>query len=155
MLTPIEDPVTDRSEEVPVSPLPSPLPPSPAARRALERVALTLGLAVRDARTRHRWTLSELARRAGISIATVHHVEAGRPASLETCARIAGALGLRLDATMIDPRRPSAGRGGDPVHAAMGEIEAAVLRAHGFRVAIDEPYQHFQFAGRADVLAWS
>ena len=55
---------------------------------------------------------------------------------------------------MLDPRRPASGRRGDPVHAAMGEIEAAMLRARGFRVAIDEPYQHFQFAGRADVIAW-
>jgi hypothetical protein len=36
----------------------------------------------------------------------------------------------------------------------MGELEAATLRRHGFDVAIDEPYQHFQFAGRADVVAW-
>jgi hypothetical protein len=28
------------------------------------------------------------------------------------------------------------------------------LRQHGYEVAIDHPYQHFQFAGRADVLAW-
>ena len=41
------------------------------------------------------------------------------------------------------------------MHAAMGEIEANVLRGHGFSVAIDEPYQHYQFAGRADVLAWT
>jgi hypothetical protein len=26
--------------------------------------------------------------------------------------------------------------------------------SHGFTVAIDEPYQHYQFAGRADLLAW-
>ena len=25
----------------------------------------------------------------------------------------------------------------------------------GYRVAIDHPYQHYQFAGRADVLAWA
>ena len=37
----------------------------------------------------------------------------------------------------------------------MGELEASHLQRLGFPVAIDEPYQHFQFAGRADVLAWS
>jgi hypothetical protein len=37
----------------------------------------------------------------------------------------------------------------------MGECEAAHLARLGFKVAIDEPYQHFQFAGRADVLAWN
>ena len=36
----------------------------------------------------------------------------------------------------------------------MGELEARHLGALGYRVAIDEPYQHYQFAGRADVVAW-
>ena len=36
----------------------------------------------------------------------------------------------------------------------MGEMLAARLAGHGFPVSIDEPYQHYQFAGRADVLAW-
>ena len=50
-------------------------------------------------------------------------------------------------------RRPSDG-GEDFVHAAMGEFEARALARPGVRVSIDEPYQHYQFAGRADVLAW-
>ncbi len=37
----------------------------------------------------------------------------------------------------------------------MGEAQAAHLRRLGFEVRLDEPYQHFQFAGRADVVAWS
>jgi hypothetical protein len=37
----------------------------------------------------------------------------------------------------------------------MGELEVRLLRPHGYEVAIDHPYQHFHFAGRADVLAWS
>lgn len=36
----------------------------------------------------------------------------------------------------------------------MGELEAGHFRSHGFSVAIDEPYQHYQFAGRADLVAW-
>ena len=36
----------------------------------------------------------------------------------------------------------------------MGEYEASHLRALGFKVGIDEPYQHYQFAGRADLVAW-
>jgi hypothetical protein len=36
----------------------------------------------------------------------------------------------------------------------MGELEAAHLGGIGLRVGIDEPYQHYQFAGRADVVAW-
>ena len=33
-------------------------------------------------------------------------------------------------------------------------LEAAHFAQLGLTVAIDEPYQHFQFAGRADLLAW-
>ena len=85
----------------------------------------------------------------------VHGVEHGRPASLETYARIGTALALELRLDLIDPRRrvPSA-RAEDPVHAAMGECLASRLASFGFEVALDEPYQHYQFAGRADVLAW-
>jgi hypothetical protein len=36
----------------------------------------------------------------------------------------------------------------------MGELEARALKGPGRTLAIDEPYQHYQFAGRADVLAW-
>ena len=85
----------------------------------------------------------------------LHAVEHGRPASLETYAAIAGALGLEPRLALVDPRKRSAsGRAEDPVHAAMGEMIAARLAGHGFPVSIDEPYQHYQFAGRADVLAW-
>ena len=36
----------------------------------------------------------------------------------------------------------------------MGEVEARALAGRDRTIAIDEPYQHYQFAGRADVLAW-
>jgi hypothetical protein len=36
----------------------------------------------------------------------------------------------------------------------MGELEIAHLRGRGHGVGVDEPYQHYQFAGRADVVAW-
>jgi hypothetical protein len=85
----------------------------------------------------------------------VHAVEHGGPARLETYAAIAVALGLEPRLDLVDPRKRSAsGRAEDPVHAAMGEMIAARLAGHGFPVSIDEPYQHYQFAGRADVLAW-
>jgi hypothetical protein len=82
-------------------------------------------------------------------------VEAGQVASLESYARIAVALGLRPDLLLEDPRANPAAkhRGGeDVVHAAMGELEARLVAGEGRNVAIDEPYQHYQFAGRADVL---
>ena len=118
-------------------------------------MAATAGDDIREARTRRRWTLRELAARAGVSAAATQALEAGRPASLETYARIFTVLGLQPELHGVDPRR----RGGerrdeDPVHSAMGELEAGHLRRLGFRVSLDEPYQHYQFAGRADLMAW-
>jgi len=57
---------------------------------------------------------------------------------------------------MVDPKRRQrrSNLSADPVHSAVGELESGHLRKLGFPVAIDEPYQHFQFAGRADVIAW-
>jgi hypothetical protein len=57
---------------------------------------------------------------------------------------------------MVDPRARGARlRDDDPVHAAMAEILAQRLARAGVLIAIDEPYQHYQFAGRGDVVAWS
>lgn len=69
---------------------------------------------------------------------------------------MARALGLRFEATLVDPRRRESrpDLGMDLVHSAMGEQEARHLRGLGFPVGIDEPYQHYQFAGRADLVAW-
>lgn len=70
--------------------------------------------------------------------------------------RIVVALGLRLDFAVTDPRRKvqRPGFSSDVVHSAMGEFEAAHFRGLGLRVGLDEPYQHYQFAGRADLVAW-
>jgi hypothetical protein len=85
----------------------------------------------------------------------VHWTESGRPASLLTYARLATALDLQPTLELVDPRkRAHAARSEDPVHAAMGELEARYLSAHGHTVALDEPFQHYQFAGRADVVAF-
>jgi transcriptional regulator with XRE-family HTH domain len=129
----------------------------PAVAAVVERTAVLIGAAIYDGRTRRRWTLRRLAHDAGLSLAVVQGIETGRRASMESYVRLAHALGFSLEVELTDPRRrrgPSA-RDEDPVHAAMGELEAAHLRGLGFEVAIDEPYQHYQFAGRADVVAWS
>jgi transcriptional regulator with XRE-family HTH domain len=117
--------------------------------------AAYLGIVIADARRRRGWPLRELAARAGISVGGLHAIEHGRAASLETYAAIGRALGRELHVDLIDPRRRAATAGlEDPVHAAMGEAIARQLAAQGRVVAIDEPYQHYQFAGRADLLAW-
>ncbi len=101
-------------------------------------------------------TLRQLGLRAGLSLGAVQSIENGAAGSIDAYVRLATALGMRLDVELADPRRRlrHLDRPADPVHSAMGEFEAAHLRQLGFGVGVDEPYQHFQFAGRADVVAW-
>lgn len=120
------------------------------------RLAGHLGLTARDERLRRGWPLREVAARAGLSTSFVQAVERGRPAGLAAYSAIAAALGLDPEFDFVDPRRRAkAVRREDPVHAAMGEAIAQRLRSHGLEIALDDPFQHYQFAGRADVLAWS
>ena len=138
-----------------MSPSPHRARPSPAAVQALARVSVAAGDLIRAERSRRKLTLRELAAHAGVSAAAIAHVEAGHPASLETYARLATALEMRLELGLVDPRRRTApSREADLVHAAMGDAEARHLRSLGFDVGLDVPYQHYQFAGRADLLAW-
>jgi hypothetical protein len=129
--------------------------PFDESNRAAARLAAHIGLMITDARYARHWTLRELAHRSGLAVSSLHAIEHGRPASLESYAAVARALGLELRVDLLDPRkRATTVRAEDPVHSAMGEMIAARMAGHGFTVAIDEPYQHYQFAGRADVLAW-
>jgi transcriptional regulator with XRE-family HTH domain len=116
------------------------------------------GIELRAARIGRRWTLRGLADRAGVAVASAHAAESGRPVSLETYARLAIALGQRPVLSFEARSRTGSNRlsrpGRDLVHAAMGEAEARQLGLHGYSLALDEPYQHFHFAGRADLLAW-
>lgn len=77
------------------------------------------------------------------------------PVSMEAYARVTTALDLWPELLASDPRQRQRANVQDQdfVHAAMGELQAGRLRASGFTVAMDEPYQHYQFAGRADVVA--
>ena len=123
----------------------------------VSRLFVLAGVAIREARRARRWSVRELASRAGISRVLAYRIEAGRPVSLEGIVRATGALGLRADIQLLDPRRRADSRAAlsvDAVHSAMGELEAAQLRGRAFSVGMDEPYQHFQFAGRADLVAW-
>src|SRR3989304_70549 len=81
---------------------------SPAAVQALARVSVAAGDLIRAERSRRKLTLRELAARAGVSAAAIAHVEAGHPASLETYARLATALEMRLELGLVDPWRGGA-----------------------------------------------
>ncbi len=131
--------------------------PSNVARSHATRLGVELGSVVRDERLARGWTQRDLAEKAGLSAATVCHIESGDIRPIETYARLAAVLALRPEFHLVDPRRKRGGarRDEDPVHAAMGEIEAAHFRSLGFDVSLDEPFQHYQFAGRADLIAWS
>ena len=59
--------------------------------------ARLLGLEIARARRERRWTVTELAERAGISRVTVHSVEAGAPSvAIGTVFELATLLGLDL-----------------------------------------------------------
>jgi hypothetical protein len=113
-------------------------------------------MVAREERLRRHWPLREVARRADLSVSFVHGIEHGRPASLAAYVAVAAALGLEPAFELVDPRRRRSVAGHeDPVHAAMGEAIAQRMGSVGMEVALDDPFQHYQFAGRADLLAWS
>lgn len=120
---------------------------------AVSRVASDLGREVHEERARRSWTLRMLAHKAHLSTSTLHGIETGATASLDAYVRISLAFGWTPQFLLQTPRGQATSRDADPVHAAMGEIEAAHFRGLGFEVALDEPYQHYQFAGRADLVA--
>lgn len=126
--------------------------PPPRAIALAQRLALELGLQVRDERTRRRWTLAQLGERAAMSPGSVHRVESGAASSLDGYARLGVALGLDMRFALASDRAQGARRDADAVHAAMGEMEARHFGALGHEILLDEPYQHYQFAGRADVV---
>jgi transcriptional regulator with XRE-family HTH domain len=131
-------------------------PATPSAAALANRIASAIGLAVLEERRRRGWTTRDVAQRARVAASTVSSVEARRRASLDVYARLAVALGLQMQVVLDvgGSSRPQR-EGADLVHAAMGELWAELLAGCGYEVAIDQPYQHYQFAGRADVLAWT
>jgi transcriptional regulator with XRE-family HTH domain len=73
--------------------------PNTAAADVRRRVALS----VTELRTERHWSRAELARRAGVSPATVARAEGGQQIRINTLARLAGALSV--PATRLLARR--------------------------------------------------
>ena len=92
---------------------------------------------------------------SGVPRSTIHDLESGESTSLQNYLQLARALRLRPEFSFVDSRRcDPLNRQRDAVHAAMSEAQAAHLRRAGCEVRLDEPYQHYQFAGRGDLVAW-
>ena len=126
--------------------------PAPKSQALARAIAVTLGQDVRLERLRRQWRLEDLARRAGMSVAAIHSIESGEVSSIGGYARIAVAFGWDPAFSLRTPRLTATQRDADPVHAALGEIEASHFRRPDREVRLDEPYQHYQFSGRADGL---
>jgi transcriptional regulator with XRE-family HTH domain len=100
-----------------------------AERRNQELVA-RLGESMRSARRRRRLSQRTLGARAGVGATTVGRIErgGGAPASLDTWARLTGALGLPFRVELgRDPIEQTADAG----HLAIQELLLRLGRAHG------------------------
>ena len=116
-----------------MSPFPFRRPPTPAAASLLNFGAVNAGTRIREARRGRGWSSARLAEAAGVSRTLVHSVEQGNVSTIETYVRLASAPGLYLELAMPDRRRHlTTPRDEDPVHAAMGEFEAAHLLKAGY-----------------------
>src|SRR5687767_8728545 len=95
--------------------------PAPeAVLHAQRRLWIGLGQQLRDARIARRWTVADLATRAGVSSDVVYLIEAGKTASTEAALRLVTALGRHIELDLVDPRRRGemrAALSGDPVHS--------------------------------------
>lgn len=116
----------------------------------LSRLCDRLGTTLRAGRLSHGWTLRAVADAAGLSPAAVARLEQGGPGGLATYLRLAEVLGLRLTwelhalTTTLEAE--------DAVHAVMAEVQARRFGTGSRLVLIDEPYQHFRFGGRGDLV---
>lgn len=129
-------------------------PASPRSHAGLRAFHAVLGTRLNEARIDRGWPVERLATESGVSRGLVYLALRGGSVSLEAALRMVGALGLKLEWDLVDPRRKTPRPRQDVVHSAMGEFEARHLGRLGYKRAIDEPYQHYQFAGRADLVAW-
>lgn len=116
----------------------------------LDRLCRRLGAAIRTSRQAHGWSTQQVADAAGLSRSAVTRLEGGKAGGLATYQRIADALELRLSweltslATTLEAE--------DAVHAVMAEVQARRFATGTRQVLVDEPYQHFRFAGRGDLV---
>src|SRR5262245_46380102 len=103
-----------------------------AGAREAARATATLGLDLRRARRRRRWTLAHLADLVGISPTRIHELESGQGASapLATWFALGSALGRPFGATFTR-ESPASAEPADAGHLAAQEIVLRFARAVG------------------------
>src|SRR5689334_12789198 len=110
-----------------MSPAPFKSPQPKAVEAAVNRLSADFGRMVRDARLARKWSTQQLADAAGLSRTRLYEIERGETPTPEASIRLASALGLRLEWSLVDPRRRAQRQRSDVVHSAMGEFEAGLL----------------------------
>src|SRR5687767_13701555 len=95
--------------------------PAPeAVLHAQRRLWIGLGQQLRDAHIAVRWTVEDLATRAGVSSDVGYLIEAGKTVSSVAALSPVTALGHHIELDLVDPRRRGEMRpalSGDPVHS--------------------------------------
>ena len=112
-----------------------------------------LGRLLRLRRMRREWRLADVARRAGLSIATVARGEHGSFASVKVARQHAAALDVRLEWLTIG-RGADVARTLDDEHAAIVEVVAAWLRGRSLEVIPEGSFSIYGERGRIDLLAY-
>jgi len=112
-------------------------------RREATAIAATLGGLARGARRAQRWSIAELARRAGLSVARSSEIERGdgRRAPLETWVALGSALERPLAVTFTRPLGQSLSSVADAGHLEIQEYVLHLTRATGRSGAFEVPTQ--------------
>jgi transcriptional regulator with XRE-family HTH domain len=115
-----------------------------------------VGTTIRDGRHRLGITQSELARRAGVSQATISRVERGLAAAipLATAGRLMDGLEIRLEASARPPLVAGGPTEHDAIHVRVLTYAERRLRARGFETAREVPIGADRVRGWLDLLAW-
>lgn len=113
-----------------------------------------LGERIRVLRRQLRLTQAQLAAMARVSVKSVSRMERGSGAvALETLDRVVAALGARLRVG-IEWHGETLDRLTDAAHAELQNHFADLLRAAGWRVAVEASFNHYGDRGRCDILAF-
>lgn len=117
--------------------------------------SLRLGLGVRALRRRRGWTQDELARKAGLSQASISRAETGgvRHLTVGTLHRIAEALGARVSVRLYW-NGADLDRLLDAAHAGLVDEVLRLLAVNGWEAFPEVTFNEYGERGSIDILAW-